>query len=418
MNIDSIMQSVVAYHLASSSNLHLIPSENQMSIIARLPYLSELAHRYCFSSDVGENWSWPGNASIAEIENEAMFDIQNMFGAKYINIKPISGINCMAIAMSAFSEPNSTIFSIGIDDGGHGSTTFLANKMALKQVDIPFDKSNFCIDIEGLSSQIKKTKGKKIIYLDQFMCLFPHDLAALKSVIEEDTIIHYDGSHVMGLIAGGQFQHPLAEGADCFGGSTHKSFPGPNKGILLTNSKTNAELINLHASKWVSQHHPASVVALSITLKELQEKNKIKYYAERTVRNASYLANKLANLGFEICGEAKGFTKSHQIWIDIDPLIEATEANKLLMSAGIVANAIPIPYLSSKNGLRLGVQEVSWLGMERNEMDEISNFFYRLLFRKENPESIKKEVTELTTKFKMQANSASDAIFKKLFNIP
>ena len=35
----------------------------------------------------------------------------------------------------------------------------------------------------------------------------------------------YDAAHVLGLIAGGQFQQPIAEGADLMMGSTHKSFP-------------------------------------------------------------------------------------------------------------------------------------------------------------------------------------------------
>ena len=48
---------------------------------------------------------------------------------------------------------------------------------------------------------------------------------------------------VLGLIAGGQFQQPLKEGADVMMGSTHKTFPGPQGGIILSH-KENEELID------------------------------------------------------------------------------------------------------------------------------------------------------------------------------
>ena len=46
----------------------------------------------------------------------------------------------------------------------------------------------------------------------------------------------YDGAHVLGLIAGGQFQDPFREGADVGTGSSHKTFPGPQGGFVLSNS--------------------------------------------------------------------------------------------------------------------------------------------------------------------------------------
>ena len=46
--------------------------------------------------------------------------------------------------------------------------------------------------------------------------------------------VMYDGAHVLGLIAGGEFQDPLREGADVMTGSSHKTFPGPQGGFLLS----------------------------------------------------------------------------------------------------------------------------------------------------------------------------------------
>jgi len=39
------------------------------------------------------------------------------------------------------------------------------------------------------------------------------------------------------LIAGKQFQDPLKEGADLVTSSTHKTFPGPQGGVAMTNNQ-------------------------------------------------------------------------------------------------------------------------------------------------------------------------------------
>ena len=50
----------------------------------------------------------------------------------------------------------------------------------------------------------------------------------------ERPLVMYDGAHVLGLL-GEHFQDPLAEGADVVTGSTHKTFFGPQRGVILTN---------------------------------------------------------------------------------------------------------------------------------------------------------------------------------------
>ena len=47
-----------------------------------------------------------------------------------------------------------------------------------------------------------------------------------------------------GLIAGGRFQQPLAEGAHAITGSTYKSFGGPPSGMILTDDPALAERLD------------------------------------------------------------------------------------------------------------------------------------------------------------------------------
>ena len=54
---------------------------------------------------------------------------------------------------------------------------------------------------------------------------------------DHNMYINYDGAHVAGLIAGGQFQDPLKEGADSMTMSSHKTLWGPQGGIIVSLQK-------------------------------------------------------------------------------------------------------------------------------------------------------------------------------------
>ena len=69
------------------------------------------------------------------------------------------------------------------------------------------------------------------------LILFPHPVEKLFETCRGiGANIVFDGAHVLGLIAGGEFQDPLREGADVLIGSTHKSFFGPQGGLIVSNN--------------------------------------------------------------------------------------------------------------------------------------------------------------------------------------
>ncbi|MFI1840254.1 PfkB family carbohydrate kinase [Streptomyces olivaceoviridis] len=209
------------------------------------------------------------------------------------------------------------------------------------------------------------------------------DLQGLREIVGPETAIHYDASHTLGLIAGGAWQQPLAEGADTLGGSTHKTYPGPHKGLLATNDAGLAARLDEHASYFVSHHHPADVVALAVAAAEMDTRGH--EYAHATVANARRLGAALAGRGFTVCGEKAGFTDCHQLWIDIAPLMDAEEASRRLFEAGIVVNAIPLPHITAPAGLRLGVQELTWAGMRKEGIDELAEVFTAVLRDGQDP---------------------------------
>lgn len=373
-----VLSLLAGYHSDSAARLHLVASENRLSLAARLPHLTEAATRYAFpSADGGENWAWPGNEALGQIEQRAAAGLRALLGARFVNLKAVSGVSCLTIALSALARPGDVVWNIAEVDGGHGSTRFIGTRLGLTMSALPFDRNRYAIDTNRLAASVRTGPPPALVYLDSFMCLFPHDLAALRAAVGPEAIIHYDGSHALGLIAGGQFQDPLREGADTLGGSTHKSFPGPHKGVLATNRAEIAERLDEHASHFVSHHHPADVASLAITTAEMHVRGAS--YAHRAVENARHLAACLAERGFTVCAEKLGYTRSHQLWLDIAPIIPPEQASRLLLAAGIVVNAIDIPYTPSGTGLRLGVQEAAWMGMDTIAMEEIAGVFAAVL---------------------------------------
>jgi glycine hydroxymethyltransferase len=79
-------------------------------------------------------------------------------------------------------------------------------------------------------------------------------------------------------------------------------------------------------------------------------------YAKQTIKNAQKLAQSLYERKFKVFGEKLGFTKSHQVLVEIGPG-KGKEASKKLEDAGIVTNMNTIPGDTDPlkpSGLRLG----------------------------------------------------------------
>ncbi|MER5984243.1 hypothetical protein [Streptomyces sp. NPDC001787] len=377
-----------AQHAAGRRRLHLVPSENQLSLAARLPHLMDAAVRYAFPGPSGgaENWAWPGRQDLIAIERAAAQRLGAQLGAEYIDLKPTSGVSALTVALSALAGLGETAFNLAERDGGHGSTRFIGTRLGLAMHDLPVDPATCTPDLNALEHLLATGPRPALVYLDSFMCLFPVDLAGLREVVGPDAVIHYDASHTLGLIAGGAWQNPLAEGADSLGGSTHKTYPGPHKGLLATNDAALAARLDEHASHFVSHHHPADVVALAVAAAEMDARGR--QYAHATVANARRLGAALAGRGFTVCGEKTGFTDCHQLWIDIAPLMDAEDASRRLFEAGIVVNAIPLPHITAPAGLRLGVQELTWAGLREDGIDELAEIFTAVLRDGRDPATV------------------------------
>jgi len=86
-----------------------------------------------------------------------------------------------------------------------------------------------------------------------------------------ETVLAYDASHVFGLLACGEFQDPLREGAHVVFGSTHKTLPGPQGGLIIGNEIALMDAIGTAVyPAIVTNHHLMRSPALAVALLEMQ----------------------------------------------------------------------------------------------------------------------------------------------------
>lgn len=276
----------------------------------------------------------------------------------------------------------------------------------LKVINHPFDPEEMNIDADAMVKKILEEKPKLILFGGSLFP-FPHPVAdAYEAAQEVGAKIAYDGAHVLGLIAGKQFQDPLREGAEYLMGSTHKTFFGPQGGVILT-TKENADKIDSHVFPGVvSNHHLHHKAGLAIALAEMLEFGEA--YAKQVIKNAKALAQALYERGFNVLCEHKDFTESHQVIIDIEssPDIEfsASELAKMYEEANIILNKNLLPWDDVNNsdnpsGIRLGTQECTRLGMKEKEMEEIAEFMKRIAIDKEKPEKVREDVKEFAKEY-------------------
>lgn len=97
----------------------------------------------------------------------------------------------------------------------------------------------------------------------------PHPIRELRKALGPDVIIVYDASHTLGLIMAGKFQSPLEEGADIISANTHKTLPGPHKGLIAFKDRELGEKANaLITANLYSTVHTNSLLALAISIIE------------------------------------------------------------------------------------------------------------------------------------------------------
>jgi len=402
---DYVYEQVKKHHEWFSNSLPMIASENILSPMARELMLSDLQDRY--AEGIPGNRYYQGNIYVDKIELKVQELARKIFGANYADVRPISGTNANQAVLMALGGPDKSITSVDVADGAHISSAVFGSVgyRCMKPKTYPFNEDEMNIDVDGTKKLLLKEKPD-IALFGRSVFLFPPPLKELKDTFQEiDAHVWYDAAHVLGLIGGGRFQQPLEEGVEIMTGSTHKTLPGPQRGILLANPRDEEIQTKLRYGVFpgvLANHHLHTMAALGVSLAEHMEFGAD--YADQIIKNAQALGQALHERGFDVLCEHKGFTKSHTIAVDVldegggETLVEAME------EANMIANKNLLPWddvdsAQEPSGIRLGAQELTRLGMKESEMDEVAEFIKRIVMDKEDPKKVKEDVTEFRKNF-------------------
>ncbi len=385
--------------------LPMIASENIISPLARELMLSEFQDKYA-EGPPGDRY-YEGNKYVDNVEVKVQEMAKDLFGVDYADVRPISGTNANQAVLMALGGPDKSITSVDVSDGAHISSAKFGSvgMRGMEPKTYPFDVDEMNIDLEGTKELIREEEPD-IALFGRSVYLFPPPLDELQDVFEEvGCHVWYDGAHVLGLIAGNNFQQPMDNGVEVMTGSTHKTLPGPQRGIILANprdEKTEEGLFYGMFPGVVSNHHLHSMAALGISLAEHRKFGE--EYTDQIIKNAQALGQALSERGINVLCEHKGFTESHTLAIDVqdqgggETLVEAMEdanmiANKNLMPWDDVDSA------NEPSGIRLGSQALTRLGMKERHMDEVAEFIKRIILDDEDPESVKEDVKAFRNDF-------------------
>jgi glycine hydroxymethyltransferase len=338
-----------------------------------------------------------GMEHAEEIEVIAEDLVKQLFDAPYGEIRVGSGALANLYCFMATARPGDRIMAFAGEMGGHVThhAQGAAGLYGLEIHPVPYDGARMTVDLDRLRADARRL-SPKLITVAGSLCLYPYPLAEMRQIADEvGAFLLYDAAHMGGIIAGKRFQKPLAEGAHMMTMSTYKAFGGPPAGLVLTGEEELARRLDRIAYPGLTANFDlGKTAALALSVLDLLAHGEA--YAGRSIDNANALGAALADCGIAVHrAEGRPFTESHHLALPSAPHGGGQAAAKLLARANILLCGIglPLPPVAGDlNGIRIGTQEVTRLGMGDEAMKEIAALIARGLVEKEAPESLKPDV--------------------------
>jgi len=404
-----------------TQTINLIASENTPSEAVRRVQNSDFMGRYAEGHpNEGDkvNRYYQGTRYIDEIERMATKEILDLFDARQADVRPISGNAANTALALGWLRGGDTIIANSTDAGGHishgavgvfgrriqmrGQSLKVGGPNSINLHYLPLTEDHYHIDAQKTIELVDKI-APQIVIMGKSLFLFPEPVSEVAAFCKtKDIPLLYDGAHVLGLIAGGQFQDPLREGATWLTGSTHKTFPGPQRGVILGNLDAEGEKKYWSAADRgvfpgsSSNHHLHTLPALLVAIREMKKYGR--EYAAQIVRNAQALGRSLDELGTPVEAREYGYSRSHTIAVNVSQWGGGVEVAKGLEGNDIIVNYNMVPGDTdprNPSGLRIGVPEVTRFGMDERAMAELAQLIHDAIRGK----NVKEQVHGLRRRF-------------------
>ncbi len=291
--------------------LNLNPATNVMNPRAEAMLAAHLGSRASLGYP-GAKYE-TGLEAIEQIEIATAELAAELFGARYAEVRVGSGALANLYTFMATCRPGDSIIAPPPEIGGHvthhGSGA--AGLYGLTTVPAPVDRDGYTVDVGALRDLAVRLRPP-LITIGGSLNLFPHPVPAIREIADEvGAIVLFDAAHLSGVIAGGAWPNPLAEGAQVMTMSTYKSMGGPPGGLIVANDAAVAERLEAIAYPGLTANFDAGkTAALAVTLLDWQVAGSA--YAATMVANAGRLAAELGARGVPVFAADRGGTRSHQ----------------------------------------------------------------------------------------------------------
>lgn len=367
----NLTESFVSYY---DKTLPLCAAENIISPFANMPLSMGFQERYIVGNTysyleqdnfIGSNYLLPFYQMISE-------QCEKIFRAKYSDARTLTGMNCLMMVLTSLSKIGDNVLILGASAGGHASVKPIAQRLGLHVGEVPFDFDQQDVDYKALNELLQTEK------ID-FVLLAPSDIIhpfEVEKIDTSRTTLLYDASQLLGLIAAGVVKNPLNEidNMVMFGG-THKTFPGPACGLIMTNHKGLHERLETSINPIYIRHTQMhQKVSLLFALIEFETFGKA--YEEHIVELSNALASELESLGFDVGKTKDRYSYTHEVFLYTSKeLMERIYENSIRF--GITLNK-KHKELFRGYGIRLGTQEIARYGWDVGSMQQVAQVIYEI----------------------------------------
>jgi len=393
---------------------NLIPSETTPSLIVKMCEISDPAGRYAEHRTLKgkQIYFYQGTDFIRDVEEELRAAMREYFNCKEVELRPISGQMANEVVFKAMTRHINAetpgrwsrmrlVMNNDLTKGGHLSSQPMGGLFNFVEMDpstgraavlnFPVKKDNpYMIDAAAMAELIRERKPDLIIF-GKSMFISREPVAESRAAVNELSprpVIMYDMAHTLGLY--GEFQKPLEEGADLVTGSTHKTFFGPQRGLVVSNFEKGHDLRKLWTEikgrafpGSTSNHHLGTLLGLLIATYEMNAFKEA--YQDQVGKNAKALAKALKEHGLDVEGDpAESYTSTHQVIVRVRKYGTGEEVARRLEDNNIICNYQALPDDESfieSSGIRAGVQEMTRFGMVEKDFDYLAGLMADVVTR-------------------------------------
>ena len=348
--------------------LPLCAAENVISPFANLPLSFGFQERYIMNNTYSFNMedNFIGCEKLFPYYQMISDSCERIFGAKYTDARTFTGMQTLDMITKTICKPGEKMMILDKEYGGHASVRPVVERLGLKVFLAPYNIDEFDLDYDAANAMIRE-EGI------QYVLLAPSDLIKPLDVEKIDTsncVLLWDCSQILGLIAAGLCANPLRtmKNVVMFGG-THKTFPGPASGLIMTNDKSLHDMMEKEINpKYLRHSQMHQKICLLFSLLEFEEFGD--KYMTHMVHCSNYIGQKLRDYGFDIADCHGQISSTHQIFIrcckeEMDLIYD--NAYKCEVTLNKKHKDLFLGY-----GIRLGTQEIARYDWNDEALDKVA----------------------------------------------